>query len=446
MDPGMADMTDVSHRPFDNSLQALLAGQNLLSSSRFLVAIAALVCVLVTLEPFRDLRNAANAGVPDGRMAVTYLCFGALAAIAVLLSASENILALKTLWTPLHLCLVLWMTVNIVFSENPGVSLQRFALTASVTSLAIMMPLLLPTQRAFNQCLGISAMILLALCYLGIILAPQLSIHGAGDFGEPSLAGDWRGTFAHKNVAAPVMTMLVYLGLYLTVSGGILAGPTILVLAGVFLAFTGGKTSSALCLVMLALASLISATRSLWLKRMFCFAPLVALNLLTVGSVASERLASLTKLLPVDSTFTGRTDIWEFALAAVGEKPITGHGFAAFWDSDDVIGRQTNFGAEWAVTAAHSHNSYLDLAVTIGLPGLVLVIIVLALSPLKNFHAIQAGGRNGALPNFLLTIWLFGLYYGTTETFLLDRQNPTWFMFALAVGGLHFLARFPVRR
>jgi O-antigen ligase len=179
---------------------------------------------------------------------------------------------------------------------------------------------------------------------------------------------------------------------------------------------------------------------------MFCFAPLVALNLLTVGSVASERLASLTKLLPVDSTFTGRTDIWEFALAAVGEKPITGHGFAAFWDSDDVIGRQTNFGAEWAVTAAHSHNSYLDLAVTIGLPGLVLVIIVLALSPLKNFHAIQAGGRNGALPNFLLTIWLFGLYYGTTETFLLDRQNPTWFMFALAVGGLHFLARFPVRR
>ncbi|MGT2436768.1 hypothetical protein ACU4GH_13810 [Bradyrhizobium betae] len=41
-----------------------------------------------------------------------------------------------------------------------------------------------------------------------------------------------------------------------------------------------------------------------------------------------------------------------------------------------------------------------------------------------------------------LTIWLFGLYYGATETFLLERQNPIWFMFALAVAGLHFLARF----
>ena len=441
----MADATDIGRRPFGDTLQALLESLNLLDSTRFLVAVAILVCVLVTLEPFRDLRSAVEAGAPDGRMAVTYLCFGALAAITVLLSARENVPALKTLWTPLHLCFVLWMVANIAFSENPGVSLQRFALAATVTSLAIMMPLLLPTQKGFNQCLGVAAIILLALCYLGIMIVPELSIHGAADFGEPSLAGDWRGTFAHKNVAAPVMTMLLYLGLYLTVSGGFVAGPAIVVLAGAFLAFTGGKTSTALCLVMFALALLVSGTRSLWLKRILCYAPLMVLNLLTVGSVASPSLASLTKQLPVDSSFTGRTDIWEFALAAVGEKPITGHGFAAFWDSDNVIARQTNFGAEWAVTAAHSHNSYLDLAVTTGLPGLVFVVLVFVFAPLKNFHVIQAEGRNGALPKFFLTIWLFGLYYGITETFLLDRQNPTWFMFALAVGGLHFLARFPVR-
>lgn len=441
----MADMTDVSHRPFGNSLQALLASLNLLNSARCLVAVATLVCVLVTLEPFRDLRNAVDAGAPDGRMAITYLCFGGLAALAVVLSASENVLAFKTLLMPLHVCFVLWMMANIVLSESPGVSLQRFALTASVTSLAIMMPLLLPTRTAFNQCFAISAIILLALCYLGIIIAPELSIHGAADFGEPSLAGDWRGTFAHKNVAAPVMTILVYLGLYLTVSGAFLAGPAILVLAGIFLSFTAGKTSSTLCLVMFALASLVSATRSLWLKRILCFVPLLALNLLTVGSVANEGLANLTKQLPVDSSFTGRTDIWEFALTAVSEKPIIGHGFAAFWDSAAVIARQTNFGAEWAVTAAHSHNSYLDLAVTIGLPGLALVVLIFVLAPLKNFHAIQAGGRNDPLAKLFLTIWLFGLYFGVTETFLLDRQNPTWFMFALAVAGLHFLARFPVR-
>jgi O-antigen ligase len=167
-------------------------------------------------------------------------------------------------------------------------------------------------------------------------------------------------------------------------------------------------------------------------------------NLLTVGSVISEALANLTRQLPVDPTFTGRTDVWEFALAAFRERPILGHGYAAFWDK--VTSRQTADGAEWAVTAAHSHNSYLDLAVTIGLPGLMLTILIFVLAPLKNFQVIQVDGRSRSLAKFFLTIWLFGLYYGTTETFLLDRQNPAWFMFVVAVAGMHFLSRFPVRK
>jgi O-antigen ligase len=178
----------------------------------------------------------------------------------------------------------------------------------------------------------------------------------------------------------------------------------------------------------------------LWLKRIICFAPLIVMNLLTVGTAASPALAAVTRLLPVDSTFTGRSDIWQFALEAAAEKPVLGHGYAAFWDG--VTERETAQGAEWATTAAHSHNSYLDLAVTIGLPGLMLVILVFVLSPLKNFQSAQTHNRSGALAILFLTIWLFCLYYGTTETFLLDRLNPIWFMFALAVAGLHFLARF----
>lgn len=46
------------------------------------------------------------------------------------------------------------------------------------------------------------------------------------------------------------------------------------------------------------------------------------------------------------------------------------------------------------------------------------------------------------MAKLFLTVWLFGLYYGATETFLLERQNPIWFMFTVAVAGLHFLARF----
>jgi O-antigen ligase len=440
MDRSSADMTDVEARSLGHVLRDGLAGLNTVQAARCLVAVAALLLVLVTLDPFPDLRSEDVATVVGGRLATTYVSWGLLSAVAVLLVATTDAPSLKTLVTPLHLCLVGWLLINIVFSESRGVSIQRFVLAASVTSLAVLLPLLPPTQRSFNLCLGAAALVLLALCYLGVFLAPQYSIHTALDVTEPQLAGDWRGSFGHKNVASPVMTILVYVGIYLSAVGSFVMGPAIAALAGIFLIFTGGKTSSVLCLAIYALASLVYVTRSLWLKRIMCFVPLIVMNLLTVGSVLSPALGAVTRLLPLDPTFTGRSDIWQFALAAVAEKPIIGHGYAAFWD--DVTARQTTQGAEWATGAAHSHNSYLDLAVTIGLPGLMLVILVFVLAPLGNFQSAQAHNRSGALAKLFLTIWLFGLYYGATETFLLERQNPIWFMFALAAAGLHFLARF----
>ena len=440
MDRSVADMTGPEARSLGRVLRDGLAKLNAVQVARCLVAVASLLLVLVTLDPFPDLRNPDAATVVGGRMAVTYLAWGLLAAVALLFVAAKDAPALKTLLTPLHLCLVGWLLINVVLSESRGVSMQRFALLVSVTSLAVVLPLLPPTQRSFNVCLGAAALVLLALCYLGIFLAPHYSIHTALDIGEPQLAGDWRGSFGHKNVASPVMTILVYVGIYLSAVGSFVMGPAIAALAAIFLIFTGGKTSSVLCLAIYALASLVYVTPGLWLKRIICFVPLIVMNLLTVGSVLSPALGAVTRLLPLDPTFTGRSAIWEFALAAVAEKPIIGHGYAAFWD--DVTERQTAQGAEWATSAAHSHNSYLDLAVTIGLPGLLLVILIFVLAPLGNFQSAQAHNRSGALAKLFLTIWLFGLYYGATETFLLERQNPIWFMFALAAAGLHFLARF----
>ncbi|NUR12108.1 MAG: O-antigen ligase family protein [Bradyrhizobium sp.] len=440
MNSSAADMIDVEARSLGRVLRDGLAGLNAAQAARCLVAVASLLLVLVTLDPFPDLRNPDVTTIIGGRMALAYVSWGLLAAIAVLFVAATDGPALKTLVTPLHLCLVGWLVASIVLSESPGISVQRFVLLASVTSLAVLLPLLPPTQRSFNLCLGAAALVLLVLCYLGVFLAPHYSIHTALDIAEPQLAGDWRGSFGHKNVASPVMTILVYVGIYLSAVGSFVMGPAIAALAGIFLIFTGGKTSSVLCLAIYALASLVYVTPGLWLKRIICFVPLIVMNLLTVGSVLSPALEAMTRLLPLDPTFTGRSDIWEFALAAVAEKPLIGHGYAAFWD--DVTARQTAQGAEWATSAAHSHNSYLDLAVTIGLPGLMLVILVFVLAPLGNFQSAQAHSRSGALAKLFLTVWLFGLYYGTTETFLLERQNPIWFMFALAAAGLHFLARF----
>src|SRR5438445_9846625 len=160
MDRSAADMTDVGARSFGHALREELAKLNVVQMARCLVAVAALLLVLVTLNPFPDLRSEDFATAGGGRMALDYVSFGLLAAIAVLFALATDAPSLKTLVTPLHLCLVGWMLINVLFSESREVSIQRFVLAASVTSLAVLLPLLPPTQRSFNSCLGRPALVL----------------------------------------------------------------------------------------------------------------------------------------------------------------------------------------------------------------------------------------------------------------------------------------------
>jgi hypothetical protein len=72
----------------------------------------------------------------------------------------------------------------------------------------------------------------------------------------------------------------------------------------------------------------------------------------------------------------------------------------------------------------------------------VLLIAVLVIGPLRDFHLADRGGNNGPLAMALLRIWMFGIYLASFESFYLDRANPLWFTFLIAVFGLHYLARF----
>ena len=130
------------------------------------------------------------------------------------------------------------------------------------------------------------------------------------------------------------MAMLIFVGLYLMSRKSLISGIAIAGLASIFLAFSGGKSAMGLCVVTLVLSILVYALKSLWLRAIVCFVPLFTLNALTVGSVFDDRLAEVLKLLPVDTTFTGRTDIWEIAISSLTLRPFLGYGFAAFWGSD----------------------------------------------------------------------------------------------------------------
>jgi O-antigen ligase len=154
----------------------------------------------------------------------------------------------------------------------------------------------------------------------------------------------------------------------------------------------------------------------------------------------SDTLAEIVSKLPFDTSFTGRTDVWTFAVQALQLRPYIGYGFEAFWGGSEM--RNLPEGMEWTATAAHSHNGYLDTALGIGLPGLALLVAVLVIGPLRNFLVAD---RDGHLTTLLLRLWLFGLYLSSLESFFLDRADPLWFTFLMAVFGLHYLARYRLK-
>jgi O-antigen ligase len=405
--------------------------------------VGSLLLAWISLHPFADLGDFQLGDVGTGNEVLTYAAFGGIAVLTVALAMRDNMRGLATLLSPSFVLFGAWVLVTVVLSLDPGTSIRRLALTVCVIAVAATMMLLPKSQNELMRWFGIAALVLLAACYLGILFAPHLSIHLATDPQEPGLAGNWRGTFGHKNEAAAVMAMLLFLGIYIIRCGAWISGAVIIALASLFLLYSAGKSSLTLCFAVLLLTSLTSVVRSFRLRATMLLLPLLLLNLLSVGTVVFESLADIAKLLPLDTTFTGRADIWNFAVQSLQQRLPTGYGFASFWGSSAI--QNLPEGKEWAAFASHSHNGYLDTALGMGLPGLALLIVVLVIEPLRNFHRADLGGNNGPLEMALLRIWLFGLYLSSMESFFLDRADPLWFTFLLAVFGLHYLARFRVR-
>lgn len=87
-------------------------------------------------------------------------------------------------------------------------------------------------------------------------------------------------------------------------------------------------------------------------------------------------------MLGRDLTFTGRTKIWDSALAAFAKSPVFGVGEIENQASRDLIG------------ATHAHNYYLDLLYKSGLPGFLIFFAILIICGV----ALYRNRKNGKIP------------------------------------------------
>ena len=260
---------------------------------------------------------------------------------------------------------------------------------------------------------------------------------------EPELAGDWRGVFGHKNEASAAMVLFVFIGIFVARVRSLGLGAVIVVLALPFLYFTHSKTAMA-ALPLTLIVSVIMARAAKPKNGVAVALAIVAfLNLLSIGSIYIAPIRAVVDAIMPDATFTGRTEIWKFAVDHVAQRPITGYGFATFWGTEQVVYGMS--GATWANTASHAHNGFVDLALTIGIPGSALVTLWLLVLPLFDYYRAPAEPDSAALKMLFLRICLFAAFESCFET-MFTQLGAFWLILIAAAFGLRFLAVLRVSR
>ena len=406
---------------------------------RSVLFVAMLLLVWVSPQPFQSLADPPAATSDGGNrinQIVFALAFLALGGWAWLNGTSR----FRPLLRPLMLLTIAWFALSVLTSWEPLLSARRLIFTLMVIAMAAVMLLLPRNVRHFADLLAAAALAVIALSYLGVALAPSLSIHQATDFLEPEHAGNWRGVFPHKNQAGAMMAIFVFVGLFVARMRSLALGWVIVAAAVVFLVLTKSKTPTGLLPLALIATWFIARLRRPALGVAIAAGMVALFNLFSIGSVYFEPVLEILKATMSDPSFTGRSDIWKFALGELATRPITGFGFSAFWGTERVVFGLSEQGT-WATAATDAHNAYLNLAITTGVPGLALAAIWLVALPLLDFYRRSDDPQSRPLALFFLRVWLLGLMMASFESILFPQVGEVWFIFIIAVFGLRYLTQ-----
>jgi len=393
----------------------------------------------ITTTPFIDLTGAAVLDPSAGNsnrlnQIVSLALFAAMLAYGLAHPMRGIILQPR----PLLAVLYIWFLFVSAISAYPMFGIKGTVLAVMVTINASIYLLLPASERHFAKMLGIGTLFMLAVAYYGILFKPILAIHQASELREPMNAGLWRGHFPHKNSAAAAMVIAAFFGLFVMNVWSRLAGLVIVVLSFNFLLHTGGKTSTAMLPAIVLLAWVFERFR--FLRIPIVIGGVGLFNLFAVGSAVFKPLSDFVTELGIDATFTNRADIWRFAFTALAEQPITGYGFKAFWQTSELVNSGGSI-ETWAVAAANGHNSYLDIALTTGFPGLLLTVIWLLVLPLRNIARLAPAVEHSHLTRLYIRVWLYTIFNAGLESLFFEGGNLLWFTFLFSLYGLHLQSR-----
>lgn len=328
--------------------------------------------------------------------------------------------------------MLLWFLITCSWGVDPFVSFKRVMQQVIVIYITFLSLALLGPDRLYRTLRG--ALILsLLICWISLPLTPN-AVHPPTE-SDKALIGAWRGFFFHKNIAGAVMALAFVVTAHSFISTRRWQFAVYALLSLVFVIGTKSKTSTALCFVILLASSIYRGLSRSVPKRAILLLLLGAGGLMFLALYIAFQL-QVERYLADPLSFTGRVSIWKVPMAYLADHPYLGSGFGGFWQVGELSPSRQYINEQFQLLTAHSHNGYLEILVTTGPLGLILLLVSFVAMPARWFLT-GATRQNAALMASSFAIWSFVLYQNLLETSFFDKDRQVWVIFLAAIAIAH---------
>lgn len=321
--------------------------------------------------------------------------------------------------------LYLYLGCSVLWSDFPDISLKRWIRLCGMIPIALVVLTEENPLRALESVLRRCAYVLIPLSLTLIKYFPNLGVAYVSWSGEKM----WVGVTSQKNglgTLCAISAFFIIWSLYRDWRAGSLRknksrvyGDGLILLTAVFLlqGFKGTYSGTSIGMLLVGAAMLLLLPQcGRFIKSVSWFAMLGLACVLVSLQVNELFRSTITSAFNRDSTFTGRTDIWDAVLKVCSQSEILGTGYGGFWElADEAI---------WATLGVHeAHSGYLEVYLGGGIVGIVIFSAFLLAHYRKAVREFQFAYEWGM---FAVASFMMILVGNFTESVFIRTSSFFW--------------------
>jgi exopolysaccharide production protein ExoQ len=351
----------------------------------------------------------------------------ALAAISIALTVQNSSRLAAVRWPPNIIVLLVYLAfagVSALWAFSPQTSFTRFTQQMMI-EISIVLPAMM-ARRTSDIVRG------LFFCFaLALVLNLFFVFNGAATIGH---IGDARvdlgspGYFSFKNYLGECAAIAFLLSVHESFHPGSrrVLGLLCVVMSIYLIIASNSKTALGLALVCPFLSKIV-----IIIKRASNISPAIILSSVPLFYILLSHVAPhynmglLSYKLYGDSTFTGRTIIWDFVQQEIDQRPYLGWGYESFWL---VPGSPAASAPGWVAEMPNGHNGYYDTMLDLGYIGLALLLAFI----FATLHGVGRVANQDPLRAWLLlSLALFIIIWNFLERLWMHGSEFLWVVFVI---------------